>query len=102
VRRTCLMTLTFLILAGQIKVKGQLGEMAKCVEDPDKRIADLARMFFSELSTKDNAVYNHFMDMFSLLSTDDDLDEESLKKILKFLASFIEKVGANGLSCDHR
>jgi condensin complex subunit 1 len=96
------MTLTFLILAGQIKVKGQLGEMAKCVEDPDKRIADLARMFFSELSTKDNAVYNHFMDMFSLLSTDDDLDEESLKKILKFLASFIEKVGANGLSCDHR
>lgn len=68
VKRTCLMTLTFLILAGQVKVKGQLGEMAKCLEDEDRRIAELARMFFAELATKDNAVYNHFVDMFGLLS----------------------------------
>ncbi len=92
VKRTCLMTLTFLILAGQVKVKGQLGEMAKCVEDPDKRIAEMSRMFFSELATKDNAVYNHFVDMFSLLSTDASLEEESFRKIVKFLAGFIEKV----------
>lgn len=92
VKRTCLMTLTFLILAGQVKVKGQLGEMAKCLEDDDKRIADLSRMFFTELSTKDNAVYNHFVDMFSLLSAEKDLEEESLRRIIKFLAGFIEKV----------
>ncbi|EFR02810.1 condensin complex subunit 1 [Nannizzia gypsea CBS 118893] len=91
VKRTCLMTLTFLILAGQIKVKGQLGEMAKCLEDEDKKIADLARMFFTELSTKDNAVYNHFVDMFSLLSTEKSLEEESLRRIIKFLAGFVEK-----------
>lgn len=91
VKRTCLMTLTFLILAGQVKVKGQLGEMAKCLEDEDKRIADLARMFFSELSTKDNAVYNHFVDMFSLLSAGN-MDEESFKRIVKFLLGFVEKV----------
>ncbi|SLM37036.1 condensin complex subunit 1 [Lasallia pustulata] len=91
VKRTCLMTLTFLILAGQVKVKGQLGEMAKCLEDPDKRIADLSRMFFTELSTKDNAVYNHFVDMFSLLSAEKELEEDALKRIIKFLASFIEK-----------
>lgn len=92
VKRTCLMTLTFLILAGQVKVKGQLGEMAKCLEDSDKRIADLSRMFFTELATKDNAVYNHFIDMFSLLSAEKELEEEALKRIIKFLASFIEKV----------
>ncbi|PVH87836.1 hypothetical protein DL98DRAFT_447145 [Cadophora sp. DSE1049] len=91
VKRTCLMTLTFLILAGQVKVKGQLGEMAKCLEDDDKRIADLSRMFFTELSTKDNAVYNHFVDMFSLLSAEKDLEEDALKRIIKFLAGFIEK-----------
>ncbi|KAF3013087.1 hypothetical protein G7054_g6330 [Neopestalotiopsis clavispora] len=90
VKRTCLMTLTFLILAGQVKVKGQLGEMAKCLEDSDKRIADLARMFFSELSTKDNAVYNHFVDMFSLLSAGD-LEEDSFKRVIKFLLGFVEK-----------
>jgi len=92
VKRTCLMTLTFLILAGQVKVKGQLGEMAKCLEDGDKRIADLARMFFTELSTKDNAVYNHFVDMFSLLSAEKGLDEESFRRIVRFLLGFVEKV----------
>lgn len=91
VKRTCLMTLTFLILAGQVKVKGQLGEMAKCLEDEDKRIADLARMFFTELSTKDNAVYNHFVDMFSLLSAGK-MDEEPFRRIVRFLLGFVEKV----------
>ena len=92
VKRTCLMTLTFLILAGQVKVKGQLGEMAKCLEDGDKKIADLARMFFTELATKDNAVYNHFVDMFSLLSAEKNLEEAELRRIVKFLAGFVEKV----------
>jgi condensin complex subunit 1 len=92
VKRTCLMTLTFLILAGQVKVKGQLGEMAKCLEDSDRRIADLAKMFFTELATKDNAIYNHFVDMFSLLSADAHLEEDALRRIIKFLASFVEKV----------
>ena len=92
VKRTCLMTLTFLILAGQVKVKGQLGEMAKCLEDEDKKIADLARMFFTELATKDNAVYNHFVDMFSLLSAERNLEESSMRRIIKFLIGFVEKV----------
>ncbi|KKK17217.1 hypothetical protein AOCH_000726 [Aspergillus ochraceoroseus] len=91
VKRTCLMTLTFLILAGQVKVKGQLGEMAKCLEDDDKRIADLARMFFTELAGKDNAVYNHFVDMFSLLSAERNLEEGPLRRIVKFLIGFVEK-----------
>ena len=99
VKRTCLMTLTFLILAGQVKVKGQLGEMAKCMEDEDQRIRDMSRMFFTELATKDNAVYNQFVDMFSVLSADTELDEESLKRILKFLAGFIEKVST--IRCLH-
>lgn len=92
VKRTCLMTLTFLILAGQVKVKGQLGEMAKCVEDSDERIREMSRMFFAELAGKDNSVYNHFVDMFSLLSADQGLEEDSFRKVIKFLASFIEKV----------
>ena len=92
VKRTCLMTLTFLILAGQVKVKGQLGEMAKCIEDSDNRIRDMSRMFFAELAGKDNAVYNHFVDMFSLLSADEELEEDRFRRVIKFLAGFIEKV----------
>jgi condensin complex subunit 1 len=100
VKRTCLMTLTFLILAGQVKVKGQLGEMAKCVEDDDDKIREMSRMFFAELAGKDNAVYNHFVDMFSLLSSDEGLDEDRFKRIIKFLASFIEKVSITDLSLE--
>jgi condensin complex subunit 1 len=52
----------------------------------------MARMFFSELATKDNAVYNQFVDMFSVLSADSALTVEAFKRIIKFLAGFIEKV----------
>ena len=62
VKKNTLMVLTHLILNGMIKVKGQLGEMAKCLEDEDERIADLAKLFFSELATKDNAIYNNLPD----------------------------------------
>lgn len=62
VKKNTLMVLTHLILNGMIKVKGQLGEMAKCLEDDDPRIADLAKLFFTELSTKDNAIYNNLPD----------------------------------------
>ena len=92
VKRTCLQTLTFLILAGQVKVKGQLAEMAKCIEDSDKKITEMARQFFSELSTKDNAIYNQFVDMFSTLSADTALDEDAFRRIIKYLAGYIEKV----------
>lgn len=101
VKRTCLMTLTFLILAGQVKVKGQLGEMAKCLEDKDRKIADLARMFFTELATKDNAVYNQFVDIFSVLTASSSgpsagvngapLEADAMRRVVKFLCGFIEK-----------
>jgi condensin complex subunit 1 len=66
--------------------------MAKCTEDEDRRIRDMSRMFFTELATKDNAVYNHFVDMFSLLSADGKLGEDAFRRIIKFLLGFIEKV----------
>jgi hypothetical protein len=62
VKKNTLMVLTHLILNGMIKVKGQLGEMAKCLEDEEPRVADLAKLFFTELSTKDNAIYNNLPD----------------------------------------
>jgi hypothetical protein len=105
------MVLTHLILNGMIKVKGQLGEMAKCLEDPEPRIADLAKLFFKELSSKENAIYNNlpdgkslsmrshaysfplFLPVISHLSTGEHaVDEETFKSILKYIFTFIEKV----------
>jgi len=33
-----------------------------CLEDKEPRIVDLAKLFFTDLSTKDNAIYNHLPD----------------------------------------
>ncbi|KZT53109.1 hypothetical protein CALCODRAFT_501450 [Calocera cornea HHB12733] len=92
VKKNTLMVLTHLILNGMIKVKGQLGEMAKCLEDDETRIADLAKLFFSELASKDNAVYNNLPDVISHLSTGDHaVDEETFQRTMKYIFGFIEK-----------
>ncbi|RDB27013.1 Condensin complex subunit 1 [Hypsizygus marmoreus] len=92
VKKNTLMVLTHLILNGMIKVKGQLGEMAKCLEDPEPRIADLAKLFFKELSTKENAIYNNLPDVISHLSSGDHaVEEEVFQSTLKYIFTFIEK-----------
>ncbi|WWC67026.1 uncharacterized protein I206_100933 [Kwoniella pini CBS 10737] len=92
VKKNTLMVLTHLILNGMIKVKGQLGEMAKCLEDKDERISDLAKLFFTELSTKDNALYNNLQDVISHLSIGQHkVDEETFERTMKFIFTFIEK-----------
>ncbi|KAJ2557255.1 condensin complex non-SMC subunit Cnd1 [Coemansia sp. RSA 1933] len=92
VKKTTLMVLTHLILNGMVKVKGQLGEMAKCLEDKDARVADMARLFFTELSTKDNAVYNNLPDIISSLSVGAGaVNEASFGRIMKFLFDFIKE-----------
>ena len=93
VKKNTLMVLTHLILNGMIKVKGQLGEMAKCLEDEDKRISNLAHLFFTELSTKDKAIYNNLPDIISHLSGGvDALDEEAFGRTMKFIFTFVDKV----------
>ncbi|KAF7327571.1 Condensin complex subunit 1 [Mycena kentingensis (nom. inval.)] len=92
VKKNTLMVLTHLILNGMIKVKGQLGEMAKCIEDSDQRISDLAKLFFKELSTKDNAIYNNLPDVISHLGIGEHaVDEEMFQRTLTYIFSFIEK-----------
>ncbi|KAJ8481937.1 hypothetical protein ONZ45_g15130 [Pleurotus djamor] len=92
VKKNTLMVLTHLILNGMIKVKGQLGEMAKCLEDKDTRIADLAKLFFTELATKDNAIYNNLPDVISHLSSGEHaVDEETFQSTLRYIFTFIEK-----------
>lgn len=44
VRKSALMVLTHLILAEQIKVKGNVGEIAVCLNDRDPAISDLTKM----------------------------------------------------------
>jgi condensin complex subunit 1 len=92
VKKNTLMVLTHLILNGMIKVKGQLGEMAKCLDDEEERVSDLAKLFFSELATKENAVYNNLPDIISHLSIGQHaVDEETFARTMRFIFTFIDK-----------
>lgn len=97
VRRNTLMVLTHLSLCGMIKVKGQIGEIAKCLIDSDDRIRNLGKIFFSEMADRDRdssgggtGIYNHIPDILSHLSNDS-IEEDSFKLIMKFIFEFIKK-----------
>jgi condensin complex subunit 1 len=91
VKKNALMVLTHLILNGMVKVKGQISLMAKCIEDEDVKISDLAKLFFAELSQKDNAIYNNLPDIISSLSAQQ-LDDGKFRNIMRYLFNFIDKV----------
>jgi condensin complex subunit 1 len=92
VRSQTLMVLTHLILNDMVKVKGQIAEMALSLEDPEPRTADLARMFFAELSKRgNNPVYNLMPDLVSRLSQDEVVSRDAFRRIIPFLMALITK-----------
>uniref|UniRef100_A0A8C4U7W2 Condensin complex subunit 1 n=1 Tax=Falco tinnunculus TaxID=100819 RepID=A0A8C4U7W2_FALTI len=92
VRHTAGLVMTYLILEDMIKVKGQVSEMATLLIDPEEAIMGLAHNFFSELSNKDNAIYNLLPDIISHLSDPNcGIEEEPFHTIMRHLFSYISK-----------
>jgi len=91
VRKTSLMVLTHLILNDMIKVRGEVCEIALCLEDSESdRIQDLTKLFFTELSRKGtNPVYNLLPDTINKLSREPGLPNEKFDKIARYLMQFI-------------
>ena len=90
VRTNTLMALTHLILNDQIKVKGQIVEIAICLLDEETRIADLARIFFHELARKNkNSIYNHLPDTISCLGRK--VNSTEFKTVVGFLIGLLDK-----------
>jgi condensin complex subunit 1 len=95
VRRHTLMVLTHLILNDMVKVKGQVCEIAMCLQDDDPRIRDMSRLLFHELSKRsNNPVYNLLPDIISQLSQQS-LRREDFRSIMSFLLGFIKKERQN-------
>ncbi|XP_063209038.1 condensin complex subunit 1 isoform X1 [Chroicocephalus ridibundus] len=92
VRQTAGLVMTHLILKDMVKVKGQVSEMATLLIDPEEAIMGVAQNFFSELSSKDNAIYNLLPDIISRLSDPNcGVEEESFHVIMRHLFSYITK-----------
>ncbi|KAL6010046.1 Condensin-1 complex subunit CAP-D2 [Asimina triloba] len=91
VRKNAVLVLSHLILNDMMKVKGYINEMAVRLEDEDERIANLAKLFFHELSKKGgNPIYNLLPDILGRLSNQN-LKEEAFRNIMQFLIGSIKK-----------
>lgn len=75
-----------------IKVKGQVSEIVLSLEDEEPQTADLARLFFQELSKRgNNPIYNLMPDIVSRLSQDENVSRKSFRSVMPFLMSFITR-----------
>ncbi|KAJ7972141.1 Condensin complex subunit 1 [Quillaja saponaria] len=91
VRKNSVLVLSHLILNDMMKVKGYIYEMAIRLEDEDERIANLAKLFFHELSKKgSNPIYNLLPDIIGKLSNQN-LERESFCNIMQYLIASIKK-----------
>ena len=92
VRQHAVTVLAHLVLNDMMKVKGHIAEMARCLEDPDPRVASVARLLFHELSRKHgNPIYNLLPDLLSRLSGDAALAPDAFQRIMTRLLGFIDK-----------
>lgn len=92
VRKSSLMVISHMILNGILKGRGQMAPVAACLEDSERKVADLANLFFHELSKRaGNPIYNLLPDTISQLSKDPTVTPTKFKSIFKFLLSFISK-----------
>lgn len=86
------MVLTHLVLNDMIKVKGCTHELAKCIEDNDFSIQNLARQFFAEFASKsNNNIYNILPDTIGQLSADESIDSATFRRISKYLVQYVDK-----------
>ncbi|XP_047488430.1 condensin complex subunit 1-like isoform X2 [Penaeus chinensis] len=92
VRQNTLTILTHLILNDMVKVKGQISDIALCITDDDPRISGLAKLFFSELARKGNALYNVLPDIISRLSdTELGIEEKRYRTIIGHILNLVQK-----------
>ncbi|KHN76132.1 Condensin complex subunit 1 [Toxocara canis] len=91
VRETCVIVLAHLILNDMVRIRGTVGDIARCIVDANVNIANLAKFFFAELSKKGNIIYNLMPDVVSRLSSNQEVAIDDFREIMKLLLSFIKK-----------
>lgn len=83
--------LSNMILRDMILVHGHISEMARSIVDEDENLNSMSKNFFSLLSHKTNSLYSVLPDIFSHLCDLEELQEENLRTIMKFLFGLIDK-----------
>lgn len=92
VKRSSLKVISRLILTDNIKVKGQISNIANLMVDEDEELVMCSKQFFAELGKKLNAIYNLLPDVISRLSdSEKGVSEENFRIVMRFLFELIDK-----------
>lgn len=92
VRTYALKVLSRLILSDMIKVKEQISEIAKLIVDSQEELSSFAKLFFTQLSKKQNAIYNVIPDIISNLSDlKVGIKDTEFRQVMKFMFELIDK-----------
>lgn len=92
VRINALLIVSWLILNGMIKTKGQMHQIALCFLDSNRTIFQLSCSFFQDLALKDsNVIYNNIPDIVSNLSQNQNLDEKQFTQIIGRIFNLLRK-----------
>ncbi|EFC49572.1 condensin subunit SMC1 [Naegleria gruberi] len=100
IRKNTLLVLSHLVLNDMVKVKSNIFEIVRCIEDTSEEISQLSKSFFTELAKKasgsNNPIYNLLPTILSNLSRRDaGVGPVAFQNIMKFLISFVTKVQHN-------
>ena len=97
VRQQGLMVITHLILNDMLKLKGEIVDICKLLEDPNDRIKEQVKLFLHELHSKhSNTIYNLFPKAISRLSKEfQDLPKEEFENIARNLLCYIKQDSHN-------
>jgi condensin complex subunit 1 len=90
VRKKAFFALANLILRDMIRAHSHISEMAACLIDENHEVSDMCLNFFERMAQKENNLVNVIPDIFTHLVRMDQINEEQLRFILKFLFDLID------------
>ncbi|KAL1512984.1 hypothetical protein ABEB36_002478 [Hypothenemus hampei] len=91
IRRATFFTLSCLILRDMVRAHCNVPLMAYGLIDVDQDLNDMSRTFFITFSKKENNLYNILPDLFSQLISSEEIAEEKVREIMKFLFDLMDK-----------
>ncbi|XP_044255431.1 condensin complex subunit 1 isoform X2 [Tribolium madens] len=91
VRKKAFFSLSNLILRNMIRASSRISEMAACLIDPDPEVNEICQTFFKKIAQKDNNnLVNIIPDIFTYLVKQEEISEEELRYVLKYLFDLVD------------
>ncbi|CAG9768061.1 unnamed protein product [Ceutorhynchus assimilis] len=91
IRKATFFTLSGLILRDMIRAHSSIHLMVNSLIDTDEELSSMCRKFFQTLAQKEDNLYHVLPDIFSYLMESQEITDDQVKYIMKFLFELMDK-----------